>query len=114
MATRKDFAKFIVDQMSLAGSITSKYMFGEYAIYCNGQIVGLISDNKLFIKPTDAGRAFIGDVVEAPAYPGARPSFYIESKFEDRKWIGTLVRITAEELSASNTNPRKKKKSGAK
>jgi hypothetical protein len=58
----------------------------------------------LFIKPTEAGRAFIGDVTEAPAYPGARPSFLIEDQIEDGAWLSELVRITARELSA----PRKK------
>jgi len=32
-----------------------------------------------------AGKLFIGNVVEAPAYPGARPSSLIEEQFEDKE-----------------------------
>lgn len=60
-------------------------MFGEYAIYCNGKVVGLVCDNQLFVKPTIGGRTFIGKVVESPPYPGAKNSFLIEDKFEDRE-----------------------------
>ena len=92
------FLDFVVDQIENAGQITYKKMFGEYAIYSDGKIFALVCDNKLFIKPTEAGRVFIRDVVEAPPYPGAKLSFLIEDKLEDRDWISNLVRITVKEL----------------
>ena len=82
-------------------------MFGEYGIYSDGKLFGLIYDNKLFIKPTNSGRKFIGNVVEAPPYEGAKPSFLIEDKIEDSEWISELVRISLNELPASK--PKKKK-----
>jgi TfoX/Sxy family transcriptional regulator of competence genes len=104
MASDPGFVEFIVDQMGGAGAISYRKMFGEYAIYCDGKVVALICDDQLFVKPTDGGRSFIGAVVEAPPYPGAKLSFLIEDKFEDREWISHLVRLTAKELSV----PRKK------
>ncbi|MCX6303591.1 MAG: TfoX/Sxy family protein [Bacteroidetes bacterium] len=98
MASDKSFAELIVDQIENAGEITCKKMFGEYAVYCNGKVVALICDNRLFVKPTSGGRAFIGDVVEAPPYPGAKLSFLIDERFEDREWISNLIRITYKEL----------------
>jgi TfoX/Sxy family transcriptional regulator of competence genes len=71
------------------------------ACTATGRSSGLICDDRLFIKPTEAGRTFIGDAVEAPAYPGAKPSFLIEDGVEDGPWLSKLVRITARELSAS-------------
>lgn len=82
-------------------------MFGEYGIYSDGKIFGLICDNKLFLKPTKSGREFIGDVVEAPAYKGAKPSFLIEEKLDDRDWLSELVRISIKELPMPK--PKKKK-----
>ena len=73
-------------------------MFGEYAIYSDGKIVALVCDNQLFVKQTDGGRLFIGDVVEASPYPGAKLCFLIEDKVEDREWFSNLIRITAKEL----------------
>ncbi len=98
MASDEEFVTFVSEQMSAAGRIRYRKMFGEYAIYCNEKVVALVCDNRLFIKPTQKGRSFIGEVVEAPAYPGARMSFLIEEKFEDREWLSDLVRLTAEEL----------------
>jgi len=50
-------------------------MFGAYGIYSNGKLFALVCDNKLYIKATESGRVFIKDVVEAPPYPDAKPSF---------------------------------------
>lgn len=99
MASDASFAQFVADQVSGAGTISTRFMFGEYALYCNEKVVGLICDNKLFVKPTAGGRAFIGTPVEAPAYTGAKPSFLIEDKLEDRAWLTELIRLTEAEVS---------------
>ena len=110
MASDQDFVDYLLEQIRGAGAISYRKMFGEYALYCDGKVVALVCDNQLFIKPTQAGRSFIGDVVEAPAYPGAKPSFLIDEKIEDGEWISELVKITARELPP----PRPKKKRKAK
>ena len=107
MASDQDFVDFVLEQIKNAGEITAKKMFGEYGIYANGKIFGLICDNKLYIKPTISGREFIGNVVEAPPYEGAKTSFLIEDKIEDSDWISELVRISLKELPAPK--PKKKK-----
>ena len=112
MASDKSFLDFIVDQIENAGHITYKHMFGEYGVYSDGKIFALVCDNKLFIKPTEVGREFIKDPVEAPAYPGAKMSFLIEDQLEDRDWISELVRITVKELPEPKPKKKKKKKSG--
>ena len=108
MASDKSFVEFIVDQIEGVGQITYKKMFGEYALYCEEKVVALVCDNRLFIKPTDGGRAFIGDVVEAPAYTGAKPSFLINARVEDREWISSLIKITYEELPEQKIKKKKK------
>jgi TfoX/Sxy family transcriptional regulator of competence genes len=100
------FIAFIVDQMSDAGRIASRKMFGEYALYCDDKVVALVCDNQLFVKPTEKGRAYIGDVDEAPPYPGAKRYFLIEDRFEDREWVSELIRITAQEVPKSKPKPK--------
>ena len=107
MASNQQFVDFIIEQIDLPEQIAYKKMFGEYGLYCGDKIFALICDNKLFIKPTLTGRAYIKDVVEAPPYPGAKPSFLIEDKLEDRKWLKELVIITVQELP--EPKPKKKK-----
>ena len=108
MATDQEFMEFLADQMSGAGEISYRKMFGEYAVSCDGKVVALVCDNQLFVKPTAAGRAYIGEPTEAPAYPGAKNSFLIEDAFEDREWISELIRITAKDLPAPK--PKKSKR----
>ncbi len=111
MASNEGFMVFIVEQIESAGAISYRKMFGEYAVYCDGKVVALVCDNRLFVKPTAAGRVFIGEVVEAPPYSRAKPYFLIEEQLEDREWLSELIRITAAGLPQSI--PGKKKKSPA-
>ncbi|MFA5863463.1 MAG: TfoX/Sxy family protein [Phycisphaerae bacterium] len=111
MASDKSFIEFIVDQMGNAGLISHKKMFGEYAIYCDGKVVALVCDNQLFVKPTEGGRAYIGNIVEAAPYPGAKLYLLIEDAFENREWISGLIKITAQELSVPKPKRSKTKKS---
>ena len=110
MASDLSFVEFIVEQIENTGNITYKKMFGEYTIYVDSKIVALVCDNQLFIKPTEGGRSFIGDVVEAPPYPGAKLSFLIEDKIEDREWISDLISITEKELPEPKPKKKKNKK----
>lgn len=110
MASDQSFVEFVVDQMSAAGNISYRKMFGEYAVYCDGKVVALVCDNQLFVKPTEAGRSYIGDACEAPPYPGAKMYFLIEDAFEDREWISGLIRITAKELPLPKPKGIKKRK----
>ena len=84
-------------------------MFGGTTLYAKGKVVGLICDNQLFVKPTEAGRAFIGTVVEAPAYEGAKKSFLIEDGIEDREWLTELLVITENDLPAPKQKKKRKK-----
>lgn len=107
MASDQSYVDYILEQIQDAGVLNAQKMFGEYGVWSDGKIFALICNNKLFVKPTESGRAFIGKVVEAPPYEGAKPSFLIEDKVEDREWLSELVRITVKELP--EPKPKKKK-----
>ena len=87
-------------------------MFGEYGLFCDGKMFGMVCDDRLFVKPTEGGRAFIGNAVEAPPYPGAKPIFLIEEQVEDGGWLTELVRITTAELPTPKVKKRKKPGAG--
>jgi TfoX/Sxy family transcriptional regulator of competence genes len=109
MASDQKFVEYVLDQIGDAGDVFFRKMFGEYALYCDNKVVALICDNQLFVKQTDAGRDFIGleNVVEAPAYPGAKNSFLIDGQIDDRSWMMELIRVTAAALPVPK--PKKKK-----
>ena len=110
MGSSLNFVEFVADQMEGAGDITYRMMFGEYGLYCDGKIVALVCDDQFFVKPTEAGRKFIKDPVEAPPYPGAKNYFLIEEKIENRDWVSMLIRVTADELPEPKPKKKKKKK----
>ena len=101
MATDAEFMAFVMEQLAGAGTMTSRRMFGEYAVYRDGLVVALVCDNRLFVKPTDAGLAHAGEIERAPPYPGAKPYLLVEDRLEDREWLCDLIRATARALAAA-------------
>jgi TfoX/Sxy family transcriptional regulator of competence genes len=108
MATRASAVEFILERSAGAGAVSAKKMFGEYGIFCDGKMVALVCDDRLFIKSTSAGRAYAGELAEAPPYPGAKPCLLVPGeKWDNAEWLATLMRISAAELPVPK--PRKKK-----
>ena len=107
MASNPDFVQYIADQCAGAGEITVKKMFGDYGIYCDGVIFGLICDNRFYLKPTEAGRSLLRSVEMRPPYDGAKDYFFIED-VDDRDYLSALVRETCNALP--QPKPKKKKK----
>jgi TfoX/Sxy family transcriptional regulator of competence genes len=108
MASDQEFVDFVLGQLAGAGEVSAKKMFGEYGVYFNGKMVALICDNRFLVKPTEAGGAFIGEPVEAPPYPGAKPCFLIEDRLEESEWLCELVRLTEPELPVPKTRKKKR------
>lgn len=108
MANDLGFIEFVVDQIDVSCDIRFRHMFGGCTLYSHDKVVALICDDQLFVKPTAAGRLFIGDVIEAPPYEGAKDSFLIGDQIEDSSWITELITLTEAELP--KPRPRKKKK----
>jgi TfoX/Sxy family transcriptional regulator of competence genes len=100
MATDASFMNFVLGQIEGAGPIEHRKMFGEYALYCQGKVVALVCDNQVFVKPTDPGRALLGEPKMAPPYPGAKPHILIEAAIDDVELFSTLIRTTALALPA--------------
>ena len=106
MGTRAETMEFLRDQLSGLDGVRSRAMFGEYGLYLGDKVVAFVCDDELFIKPTDAGRAYLGTPDEAPAYPGSKLYFRVPGdRWEDRDWLEGLVRATADALPAPK--PRK-------
>ena len=105
MTSSQKNVEFLIEQMASAGKVSAKKMFGEYGIYCGDKMVALFCDDKLYIKPTDQGKFFAGNLAEVAPYHGAKPCLLIDGeRWDDHEWLAQLVRITAANLPA----PKKK------
>lgn len=101
MSTKQSTVDFIQDQLSSLKNIRVRKMFGEYALYCNEKVVGLVCDDQLFIKYTDPGRVLAeGRYEEGFAYPGAKPSMNVTDELDDQDFLCELIGATADALPA--------------
>lgn len=108
MATSQSTVDYILDQLSDAGDVSARKMFGEFGLYCDGKFVASVCDDTLFIKPTKQGHAFAPDQEMGPPYDGAKDQFKISGdQLEDADWVSELLRITTASLPAPK--PKKKK-----
>ncbi len=110
MATKQSTLEFIQDQLASLRDISTKKMFGEYALYYQGKVVALICDDTLFVKMTDEGKQFIGAYYEEGcAYKGAKASLKINAEqMENREWLSQLIQITAEHAPTPKRKTAKK------
>lgn len=92
MVSKLSTVEFIIGNISASGKLAKK-MFGEYGIYCAEKMVALVCDDRLFVKPTPGGKAFLNGHSEAPPYPGAKPCFVIpEEKWGESAWLFPINR----------------------
>jgi DNA transformation protein len=104
---------YILDQISALGAVRARKRFGDYALYCDEKVVGLVCDDQLFIKYTDAGKKYAeGRYTPGFAYKGARESMNVTDGIDDRDFICTLVRLTADSLPMPK--PKKKREKASK
>ncbi len=111
MACNSELVQYIAEQCSGAGEISTRKMFGEYGIYCDGKIFGLICDNQLFIKITEAGKAMFPNLETASPYDGAKPHF-IFSDIDNRDALSQFIQITCEELPVPKSKKNRSKQHG--
>ena len=101
MATTQEIAQYITEQLGgAANGVALRKMFGEYGLWRNGKFFALICDSTLFFKETAAARELLsarGELIEAPAYDGAKDSFRIDN-LDDAAFLRELLDATLREL----------------
>ena len=107
MPNDSEFIQYVCDQIGPACQVSYRHMFGGTTLYSKDKVVALICDNQLFVKPTEPGREYIGQVTEAPAYEGSKNFFLIGDEIDDNEWLTELIHRTEQALP--KPKPRKKK-----
>lgn len=105
MASSPSYVAFVREQMSGAGTIACRRMFGEYGLYCDGKYFGVICGDRLLVKVTPAGEALVPDCPRGIPYEGGGEMLMPDP--EDREVLAELVRVTCAVLPEKK--PRKKK-----
>lgn len=108
MATDQDFIEYVTEQAGLGSRLTSKKMFGEYALYLDGKVVAFACDNSLFIKPSAAAAALAPGLPQRPPYPGAKDYPVADEVLDDTDALRHLITETAKLMPAPKpAKPRK-------
>ena len=101
MSSDPGFLEYVIDQIGLGPELVHKRLFGEYGLWLDGKIVGLVCDDQLLVKPTAAGRALLGgSPPEVPPYPQAKGWLLVED-LDDGEALRGLLRATAGALPAA-------------
>ena len=108
MASSIQTVHYISDQAGLGSRLTFKRMFGEFALYVDGKVVAFVCDDRLYLKPTPEGRAFLGQVTLAAPYPVAKDHFLLDAEVDDPERLRGALEVTARVLP----EPRTKKPGG--
>jgi DNA transformation protein and related proteins len=66
MVASDGFAEFLREQLAPLGRITTRRMFGKTGVFCDGLMLGMVTDNTLYFRVDDHNRT---DFREAEAFP---------------------------------------------
>ena len=78
MGTQKETVSFILSKLRDAKRFSARAMFGEYALYADGEVVALICDDRLYVKILPASSELEGQCEKGDPYPGAKPHYVVE------------------------------------
>jgi TfoX/Sxy family transcriptional regulator of competence genes len=109
MPTRPQTITDLSDALSDLSGLSTRKMFGEYALYLGGKVVALVCDDLLHIKPTAGALALVPDPVMAPPYPGAKPHICVEGALDDPDLVIAALRAVAADLPEPKPKTKKAK-----
>ena len=92
MSTSKDTIHYILEKLRNTPRFATRAMFGEYALYADGKVVGLICDDLLYIKICPASDKLEDECEKDAPYPGAKPYYVIsEEQLESLTQLPTIL-----------------------
>ena len=112
MASSLEYVQHVAAQLSGAGAISYKKLFGEYGLWCGGKFFGtvennqfwcggtffgMVENNQFYIKVTEAGHKHLPEA-EPVAPHGGRPGMYLVEELDDRESLTALVLDTCGQL----------------
>src|SRR6202049_1333676 len=66
MVVSDSFAEFLREQLAPLGSVTTRRMFGKTGVFCDGGMLGMVTENTLYFRVDDDNRVTFK---EAESFP---------------------------------------------
>src|SRR6516162_304305 len=66
MVASDSFAEFLSEQLSPLGRMTMRRMFGKTGVFCDGLMLGMVTDNTLYFRVDDDNRTAFAEAASFP------------------------------------------------
>jgi DNA transformation protein and related proteins len=66
MVASDSFAEFLCEQLAPLGRLTMRRMFGKTGVFCDGLMLGMVTDNTLYFRVDDDNRAVLAEAASFP------------------------------------------------
>src|SRR5690349_25051094 len=66
MVASETYAEFLSEQLAPLGHITLRRMFGKSGVFCDGVMLGMVTENTLYFRVDDQNRAAFKEAESAP------------------------------------------------
>ena len=66
MVASDSFAEFLREQLAPVGHVTMRRMFGKTGVFCDGLMLGMVTENMLYLRVDDQNRAAVKEAETSP------------------------------------------------
>ena len=66
MVASDSFAEFLREQLAPLGRVTLRRMFGKTGVFCDGVMLGMVTENMLYLRVDDHNRALFKEAEASP------------------------------------------------
>ena len=66
MAASDSFAEFLREQLAPLGHLTMRRMFGKTGVFCDGVMLGMVTENTLYFRVDDGNRVAFEEAAASP------------------------------------------------
>jgi TfoX/Sxy family transcriptional regulator of competence genes len=91
VATDRGFVDYVAEQAGLGERLSTRRMFGEYALYVDGTVVAFCADNSLFLKLVKDSATLLDGLPRQELFPGSKPYALADELLDDPKRLRELL-----------------------
>jgi DNA transformation protein and related proteins len=81
MVASPEYAEFLREQLAPLGRITMRRMFGKTGVFCDGAMLGMVTENTLYFRIDDDNRATFEEARSFPPLNYAKKGALIDLSF---------------------------------
>jgi DNA transformation protein len=121
MVASDSFAEFLREQLAPLGRITMRRMFGKTGVFCDGFMLGMVTENTLYFRVDDHNQTAFAEATSYPPLNYEKEGQFIDLSFwraperlfdepeELLAWSRAAL-AAARRVAVKRTTPRRKSK----